>query len=312
MNDLRVLLDGFTFLECPRWHAGLLWVSEMHSDQVLAISEAGRLEAVVQLPGRPGGLGWLPDGRMLVVSTEQRQILRVDPDGVRVHADLGAVGVVEHPLNDMTVGPDGRCYVGEFGVEVHAWMRTNRPRVSTEGVGILGTIELPEGSLFVVEADGRIGQTVPGFRFPNGSNISADGSTFVVAETLGLRLSILELALGRLRRRETWDLGFTPDGISERDSEGCIWVADPVGCAVRRVAPGGRTVDMMRNRRRVYACAMGGSDGRSLFLCTSSTGDPRETVERRDARIEVATVQVGLATRTAADQPTVTTRSTGG
>lgn len=312
MSELRVLLDGFSFLECPRWHAGLLWVSEMHSDQVLAINESGRLEAVVKLPGRPGGLGWLPDGRMLVVSTAQRRILRVDPDGVRVHADLGAVGFVEHQLNDMTVGPDGRCYVGEFGVDVHAWMRTNRPRIASEGIAVVGSIELPEGSLFVVEADGKIGQTVPGFRFPNGSIISADGSTLAVAETLGLRLSIFDVAMGRLRRRETWDLGFTPDGVSERDSEGCIWVADPIGCAVRRVAPGGRTVEMMRNHRRVYACALGGSDGRSLFLCTSSTGDPRETIERRDARIEVAKVRIGLAARTGSDQSALVTRSTGG
>ena len=212
-----------------------------------------------------------------------------------MHADLSNIGVVEYPLNDMWVDADGRCYVGEFGVDIHAWINENFPRVAIEGIGVLGKIGVPEGSVFVIERDGRVRQAVQGFRFPNGSIVSRDGTKFIVAETLGLRLSSFDLTKGHLSRREMWDLGFTPDGMSEADCDGCVWVADPLGGAVHRVAPGGRTVEVIENERRVYACALGGSDGKTLFLCTSSTGEPHKTVELRDSRLEVARVRVGLA-----------------
>ena len=291
----RVIADGFTFLECPRWHDGMLWVSDMHADKVFAITEAGAVQVVVDVPGGPGELGWLPDGSLVVVATRQRRVMRVGPGGLCVHADLRNIGATGHQLNDMCVDADGRCYIGEFGVDIHAWMNQNFPRVAAEGIGVLGQIAVPEGSVFVTHADGSINPDTQRLRFPNGSIVSRDRTKFIVAETLGLRLSCFDLAQGRLGRREIWDLGFTPDGISEADREGCIWIADPIGRAVRRVAPGGKTVAVIENERRVYACALGGSGGHSLFLCTSSVSDPRKTAALRDSRLEVVRVEFGLA-----------------
>ena len=88
MRTLKVLLDKLAFPEGPRWHGGKLYFSDMHAHKVLAVDMNGKTETICEVPNRPSGLGWLPDGRMLVVSMTDRKLMRMDRDGLKVHADL--------------------------------------------------------------------------------------------------------------------------------------------------------------------------------------------------------------------------------
>ena len=127
MAQLEPWLDGFAFLEGPRWHDGRLWFSDMHAQRVYAASEDGALEAIARVPACPSGLGWLPDGRLLVVSMEDRRLLRREADGSLVtHADLS--GIATFHCNDMVVDAVGRAYVGNFGYDLHT---QQKPRPAT-------------------------------------------------------------------------------------------------------------------------------------------------------------------------------------
>src|SRR5215475_3975008 len=117
-TSTRVLLDGLLFPEGPRWHAGKLWFSDMHAHRVMTVDLAGRAEVVVEVPNQPSGLGWLPDGRLLVVSMTDRRLLRLDPGGLGVVADLSALATFH--CNDMVVDSRGRAYIGNFGFDLHA------------------------------------------------------------------------------------------------------------------------------------------------------------------------------------------------
>src|SRR5215468_9113796 len=112
-TSTRVLLDGLVFPEGPRWHDGKLWFSDMHAHRVMTVDLAGRAEAVVEVPGQPSGLGWLPDGRLLAVSMTDRRLLRLDPDGPIAAAHL--CQLTSSWCNDMVVDNDGRAYIGTFG-----------------------------------------------------------------------------------------------------------------------------------------------------------------------------------------------------
>src|SRR5437899_76878 len=119
-RKLAPLAEGFVFLESPRWHDGKLWVSDMHDDRVLTVDLAGHRETVVAVPGQPSGLGWLPDGRLLVVSMTDRRLLRLDAAGLSVVADLGSIATFH--CNDMVVDAQGRAYIGNFGFDFDAGM----------------------------------------------------------------------------------------------------------------------------------------------------------------------------------------------
>src|SRR4051812_49357628 len=117
-RETTVVLDGYTYFECPRWHDDRIWVSDFYSHQVVSAREDGtdvRVEA--EVPGQPSGLGWLPDGRLLVVSMRDQKVLRREPDGqLVVHADLSTY--VSGNVNDMLVDAHGRAYVGNFGFDL--------------------------------------------------------------------------------------------------------------------------------------------------------------------------------------------------
>ena len=291
----RTLADGFAFLECPRWHEGRLWVPDMHRDLVVAIDDEGDVEQIAEVPGRPGGLGWLPDGSFLVVATLDRKIMRYDRGQLSTYCDLSTIGVTDHELNDMTVDATGRCFVGEFGVDIHAWMEQNVARAQAEGMDSLAMAPMPEASVFVITTDGVPTVGATGFRFPNGSAVDTGATRFVVAETFGLRLSEFDIVDGALSGRRVHDLGFAPDGISQMDSEGAVWVSNPLGRSAHRVSPDGTVTDEVGFDLPVYACELGGPDGRSLYACLASTADPYQTVQLRDSRIDVARVAVPSA-----------------
>ena len=271
----NVLLDGLAFAEGPRWHEGRLWFSDMHSRVVQTVDLAGKVETICEVPGDPSGLGWLPDGRLLVVSMRDRRLLRLDPGGLAEVADLSPHATFH--CNDMVVDSEGRAYVGNFGCDIHT-----QPVEFKEAVLVLVT---PEGESRVVASD---------LAFPNGAVITPDGRQLVVAETFAGRLTAFDIeADGGLQNRRVWAEveGTFPDGIC-LDAEGAIWMASAVGHKVLRVREGGEILQEVPMENEAFACMLGGDDGRTLFLATAASSDPAECLAQRSGRIETLEVEV--------------------
>lgn len=271
---LAPLLDGLTFTEGPRWHDGRLWFSDFYTQRVLAVTPEGKAETVLEVPQRPSGLGWLPDGGLLVVSMLDRRLLRVRDGRAQLHADLSAIAT--GPCNDMVVDARGRAYVGNFGFDRH---RGEPPRAA---------------SLARVDPDGTVARAADDLEFPNGSVISPDGRTLVVAETMGHRLTAFDVAAdGALSNRRVFAQldGVFPDGIC-LDAEGAVWVADARTPRVVRVFEGGRIERTIATGDRcAFACMLGGLDRTTLFICTNFASGPA-VADKRDGRIEAVAVDV--------------------
>jgi sugar lactone lactonase YvrE len=268
----EILLTGLSFPEAPRWRDGKLWFSDFYTHRVMTVDLKGHAETVVEVPQRPSGLGWLPDGTLLVVSMLDRQVMRLEGGRLRVYADLS--NIASGPCNDMVVDARGRAYVGNFGFDRHG-----------------GESERP-ATLARIDPDGRIVPAVEDVLFPNGTVITPDGKTLILAESLGHRLTAFDIAAdGGLGRRRVWAelAGYFPDGIC-LDADGAVWVADARGKRVIRVFEGGR-VDrtISTGEQGTYACILGGPDRRTLFICTSSGSGPA-MANKRDGRIEIVTV----------------------
>lgn len=282
---------GFRFTESPHWRDGLMWFSDMHGDLVHAIDDAGTVRRTIAVPGGPGGLGWLPDGRLLIISTAQRLIYRLEGETLVIHADLSQIGVTEYPINDMSVGPDGSCYVGEFGLDIHRWLQENRVSIEQGDSAALRGSQAAGAGLFHVRPDGSVSEAAGDLRFPNGAVVTPDGR-LIVAESLGLRLSIFDLAEdGAPTNRRTIDCDFLPDGVSHAGANGGVWVADPLGKAVQLLSGDGVWTHRIQVPRAPYACAFDSGRPDLLYLCTSPTSDPQESEALRDSRIEVINIQ---------------------
>jgi sugar lactone lactonase YvrE len=263
MRQAEVWYAGLSFGEGPRWHDDRLWLSDFYQHVVLAIDETGRAERIVEVPNQPSGLGWLPDGRLLVVSMTDRRLLRLDPAGLVEHADLSEVAAFH--CNDMVVDAQGRAYVGNFGFDSAAYVAEHGPDSLMTDPGP------PAARLALVAPDGTVQVAAEGLRFPNGSVITANGRTLIVAETYARRLSAFEIAAdGTLSNRRVWAAldGVAPDGIC-LDAEGAVWVANPRAPECLRVAEGGAILDRVQAGQRCFACALGGPDRQTLFLVTA-------------------------------------------
>lgn len=269
-----VLVPGMTFVEAPRWHEDRFWFSELYTHRVRSVREDGtdlRTEAVV--PGQPSGLDWLPDGRLLVISMTDRTLLRREHDGTLVvHADLG-----EHATgfcNEVVVDRRGRAYVGNFGFDLD-----NGAPMDT-------------ACLHRVDPDGTVVEVAEGMWFPNGCVLTEDGE-LIVNETFGNRISAYTLTDdGRLVDRRTWaqfaplptvsDLAaagaqfvLQPDGMC-RDAEGALWIADLASQRMLRMREGGEVLDVIDPGMMPISAALGGHDGRTLFICAAPGFDPDE------------------------------------
>ena len=264
-----VVATGVAFGEAPRWHEDTLWWSDMHGGGVRRLA-GGQVEHVCDVPMRPSGLGWLPDGRMLVVSMADKRVLRQEPDGSLVtHADLSHL--VPRRLNDMVVDPTGRAYVGNFGFE-------------------LDTGEAHRATVLVqVDPDGQSRVVADELLFPNGMVIADAGRTLVVAETFGARLTAFDIdSSGGLSNRRVWapmPERAVPDGIC-LDDAGAIWVASPTTHECLRLREGGDVLERIPTGRGAYACALGGAGGRTLFVCTAESHDPERQKFELNGRIE--------------------------
>jgi sugar lactone lactonase YvrE len=277
MAEFKVLLDGLMFTEGPRWHEGKLFFSDMHAHKVMSVDLEGKAQTVVEVPTWPSGLGWLPDGRMLIVSMTDRKLLRLDPDGLKTHADLDTLA--SFYCNDMVVDGKGRAYVGNFGYDL-----------------LSGAPQKP-AELILVNPDGSARVAADGFDFPNGTVISPDGKTLVVGESMGHRLTAFNIQSdGSLTNRRPFaDLGeAVPDGIA-LDAEGAIWVASPMSKELLRVRDGGAVAERLKFDTMPIACALGGPDRRTLFMLTSDSIDPDECRAKKASKIWIKEVAVAGA-----------------
>jgi sugar lactone lactonase YvrE len=250
---VQTLLDGGAFFESPRWHDGRWWVSEFFRRVVLAVDGDGSAEEIAHVDGMPPGLGWLPDGSLLVVSMRDRRVLRLEGGDVEVHADLSPL--CDWYANDMVVGADGTAYVGNFGFD----LARERPRPT---------------ALVRIAPDGSADRVAERLLFPNGCVLTEDGSSLIVAETWAARLTEFDVAAGgSLSAPRPFAVvpRTAPDGCA-LDAAGCVWFADARSERCLRVARGGRVTGTITVPRglRCFACMLGGSDGRTLALCAAS------------------------------------------
>ena len=279
-RTLRTLVEGLSFPEGPRWHDGRLWFSDFYTHRVLATDLDGHVETICEVPNQPSGLGWDPQGRLLIVSMLDRRLLRLEADGtLSTIADLSALAT--GPCNDMVVDASGRAYIGNFGFDRH--------RGEPERTTVLVRVD-PDGACTVVDDD---------VFFPNGAVITDDGATLVVGETWRQQLTAWSIrADGSLVDKRLWadTSPHWPDGIC-LDAEGAIWVADPRGNVTVRVREGGEILDAVPSGDRgSFATMLGGPEGRTLFVLTN-TGSGPDAAARRDGRIEVVEVDVPGAGR---------------
>src|SRR5215208_6114545 len=235
------VLEGGSYFEGPRWHEGSWWASDFYRHTVSRMRPDGGEDVVLEVENQPSGLGWLPDGSLLVVSMKDQRLLRLASDGaVSTYADLS--DVCGGHLNDLVVDASGRAFVGDFGFD------------------LMGGGAPSSASVKRVDPDGAVTVVAEDLRFPNGSVITPDGGTLIVGETWGNRFSAFDIAAdGSLGNRRVWaELGPVPEGDSVEeligqvvvapdgctlDAEGHIWVADGLNPRVVRVAAGGGIVD---------------------------------------------------------------------
>jgi sugar lactone lactonase YvrE len=294
MTDLQTLITGLSFTESPRWHNNRLYFSDFYTHHVMAIDLEGGGETLAHVPGQPSGLGFLPDGRLLIVSMRDRKIFRREFDGVLIeHADLSTLATGH--LNDMLVDADGRAWVGNFGFDLMC------------GAPARDTI------LICVEPDGSYYVAADGLGFPNGMVLTPDNRTLIVAESTKNRLSAFTLTNGKLGPRHTWaafgpeptstnaseilaTVEVAPDGIC-LDAENAVWVADAVHARLIRIAEGGKILDELKTPAPVFACMLGGDDGRTLFACIAPTFDEHEASAHHLASIQTTQVKIPRAGR---------------
>jgi sugar lactone lactonase YvrE len=272
---LKPFLERLAFPEAPRWHDGALWFSDFYALRVQRVGMDGRRETVVTVPGQPSGLGWLPDGRLLVVSMTDRRLLRLDGDGLTEVADLSRLAPFH--CNDMVVDAKGRAYVGNFGFDIAA-RETPRPT-----------------GLILVKPDGRARVVAQDLHFPNGAVISPDGRTLIVGESYASRLTAFDIAEdGSLSGRREWAklAKATPDGIC-LDAEGAIWLASPISREVIRVREGGEVTHRIATPGQAVACMLGGPDRCTLFVLTGSVmATPEQSREKLTGAIYTLPVEV--------------------
>lgn len=286
----RLLVDGLCFGEGPRWHNDRLFFSDMHGRAVLTLTLEGQLETLASVPGCPSGLGFDPQGRLLVVSMTDRMLLRstaaptpAQPLELQPFADLSSFTTAR--CNDMVVDAQGRAYVGNFGF------------------GLFEREEVKPARMLLVTPDGQARVVAEDLLFPNGSVITPDGRTLIVAETFAKRLTAFEIAdNGDLSNRRVFAaLDVLPDGIC-LDAEGCIWVANPAAPGgFVRVAEGGEVkaqiaADVLpvaegERPRGGFACALGGPDRRTLFMLEGFSSAPKHGTPG-NARIRCVQVDV--------------------
>ncbi len=281
MTKLTTILDGLAFPEGPRWHDGALWFSDMHAHEVVRVTEKGERRTVAEFGGPVSGLGWLSDGRMLVVSMADKRVLVQASDGTfAMHGDLSdiATGL----CNDMVVDAHDNAFVGNFGFSLHPMGEVRAAKLARVA---------PNGAVSVAADD---------MMFPNGAVITPNGKTLIVGESFSRVLTAFDLSAdGVLTNRRIWAAlpeGASPDGIC-LDADGAIWSASPSSSEVVHVREGGDVLARVKTEQLAIACMLGGEDRKTLFVLTAESTDPDECKAKRSARIQIMRVDVPGAGR---------------
>ena len=287
-REISTIVTGMSYLEGPRWHDQRIWFSDFYTCRVYSAAEdGGDIRTEAEVAQQPSGLGWLPDGRLLIVSMRDGRLLRRETDGTLVcHADVS--GHIGGLLNDMVVDSQGRTFVGEFGFD------------------LMSGADLKPAGLLRVDPDGAVAKVAEDMWFPNGSVITEDG-TLLVDETFGNRVTAFDIAEdGTLANRRTLaafgelpgdrELGkmlsqvvVAPDGCC-LDADGAMWIADGLNGRVIRVRRGGEIAEEIQDGTGVFACMLGGADGRTLFICTAP--DFQEEARKNAREASLVTVRV--------------------
>jgi sugar lactone lactonase YvrE len=244
----ETLLTGLALGESPRWHHGRLWFADWGAQEIVAVDVDGHRERVAGVASFPFSIDWLVDGSLVVVSSSNRQLLRMEPDGSLVpHAELG--GLSQKPWNEIVVDGRGNAYINNIGFDFPGG-------------------EVTTGIIALVSADGGVRQVADDVAFPNGMAVTPDNSTLIVAESYANRLTAFDIADdGSLTNRRVWaHLGTgVPDGIC-LDADGAVWYADVPNQRCVRVREGGEVLQTVAVDRGCFACMLGGADGRTLFI----------------------------------------------
>jgi sugar lactone lactonase YvrE len=273
-----VLASGFWRLKAPRWHLGALWVSDMRAGKVFRIDLDGKVTIVAEVPTRPFGLGFLPDGSLLVASMTQRLILKFGAEKPTIHADLS--GIASGYLRDLVVARNGNAYVTSFDADAS------------------GPDCFASARVLLTTPDGNIRSVADSIAHPNGLAITS-AHDLLVAETLGNRLLAFKIdSDGTLLHRKVFANfeGMSPLGLCE-DSEGAVWVAAARQSLFVRVQQGGRVTHRIHvPGRHAVACQLGGQDGRTLFCITGDANLDDYPNRQQTARVEITAVDVPGAT----------------
>jgi sugar lactone lactonase YvrE len=253
---MNVLMDGIVFGESPRWRDGRLWFSDWGAGRVYSVGRDGTSTVEAEVRSFPMCIDFLPDGRLLVVSSADRQVLRREPDGSLVpHADLGPIS--QKPWNDIVVDGRGNAYVNSIGFDFPGG-------------------EFQPGIVALVRPDGIVTQVADGLAFPNGMAVTADGATLLVAESYAEQLTACDIAAdGSLDDRRVWAAtpGDHPDGIC-LDASGAVWYADVANRHCVRVREGGEVLDTVDLDRGAFACALSRDAEPTLFVVGQEWGGP--------------------------------------
>lgn len=291
MGNLIKVADGFHFLEGPRWHENKLWFSDMHGYKVHNLDAAGNLSTLAEIPEQPSGLGWLPDGSLIIVSMLDRKLMKLKDGVLSIHADMSHL--TPYQCNDMVIAKNGTAYVGNFGTD------------SVES-------KIHKTCLISVSLEGEAKICADGLLFPNGTVISSDGKELIVGETFGGNLTSFQInESGELSHRNIWarvmPLHFkiitsivrflniplkesnnnpfpVPDGIC-LDSDDGIWVASPTTAEVIRYKKEGKITDRISTPQPAYACMLGGKDEKELYILTAESSNPQFCKENKTGEI---------------------------
>ncbi len=264
-----MIARGLCFGEGPRWHDGTLWFSDMHDHRVMRLSGDGTLRAIVDVPNQPSGLGWRDDGTLLIVSMTDCRLLQWSQGQLSSVADLSQLASFH--LNDMVVDANGRAYIGNFGFD------------------LIHQADFQPAELICVEVDGSARVVANELAFPNGSVITEDNGTLIVAETFAGCLTAFDVqANGNLSNRRVWARlpeGAVPDGICLDDGKG-IWVASPTTNECLRLEEGDKVTHRVTCSQGAYACMLGGLDGKDLYILTAPSSDPEICRSEHGGQIE--------------------------
>lgn len=250
--DTNVLVDDLLFPESPRWHDNIFYFSDMNDGRVISVDLKGNTKILIEMPGPCSGIGWRPDGTMLVVSMQDRRLMSWDGKKLDMVCDM--YDMATYHCNDMVVDKKGRAYVGNFGFDL----------------GDRNNVKPAE--IIMVDLDGTPKVVADNLLFPNGTVITPDGKTLIVGQTFGHCLTAFDIREdGTLGAPQQWaklpDI-IHPDGIC-LDANGGIWVACPGTAKVYRVEQGGIITDTIPVKTNAYACMLGGPDGTTLFIATA-------------------------------------------